>query len=116
MARRQPEEKSRADKVRVRRQQSHKKSQTNPFGNSASRKQKKTKASVLRKTPSTIPVINRSQNKVGVPMKSKGAELQLPAFPRLRLSWRLISGAIFLLSFAVVISFSNLAKFKVPNG
>jgi hypothetical protein len=52
-------------------------------------------------------------NKVRVPLKAKGAELQLPAFPRVKLGWRLISGAIFALSLAVVITFSSLSTFKV---
>jgi cell division septal protein FtsQ len=59
-------------------------------------------------------VINRQRhNKVNVPLKSKGAEVQLPAFPKLKLGWRLISGAIFLLSLAVVITFSSLGTFSV---
>jgi len=113
MAKRQPEEKSRADKVRVRRQQSRKETRVNPFGNSASRKQAKNRPPVTRRHHSTTPIVSRKRRKVNVPLKSKGAELQLPAFPRLRLGWRLISGAVFLLSLFVVISFSGLSTFKV---
>lgn len=46
-------------------------------------------------------------------MKSKGAVLQLPALPKIKLGWRLISGLIFLLSFTVVITFTSLNTFKV---
>ncbi len=48
-----------------------------------------------------------------VPLKSKGAMLQIPALPRLNIGWRFISGAIFALSLAVVITFSSLGTFKV---
>jgi len=58
-------------------------------------------------------MVNAKRHKVHVPLRSKGAELQLPAFPRLHLGWRLISGAIFIFSLAVVITFSSLNTFKV---
>lgn len=48
-----------------------------------------------------------------VPLKSKGAMLQIPALPKLHIGWRFISGAIFALSLAVVITFSSLGTFKV---
>jgi hypothetical protein len=54
-----------------------------------------------------------SGEKVRVPLKAKGAELQLPALPKIKLGWRLISGAVFALSLAVVITFSSLNTFKV---
>jgi cell division protein FtsQ len=116
MAKRPSEKKSRAEQVRARRQQSQKKVQQAPsIGSSATRKQPTHRVPVTRRTPSsTVPVINRQRhNKVNVPLKSKGAEVQLPAFPKLKLGWRLISGAIFLLSLAVVITFSSLGTFSV---
>jgi cell division protein FtsQ len=113
MAKRQSDESSRADRVRARRQQSQKETPTPPFGNSASRKQAKSRVPVTRRTTSSVPVINRKRHKVYVPLKTKGAELQLPAFPNLKLGWRLISGAIFILSLAVVITFSSLGTFEV---
>jgi len=113
MAKRQSEERSRADKIRARRQQSRKKTRVSPFGNSASRKQTKHRVPVTQRRRATTPVVNRKGRKVNIPLKSKGAELQLPAFPRLRSGWRLISGAIFLLSLFVIISFSGFSTFKV---
>lgn len=115
MAKRPSEEKSRAKKIRARRQQSQKKVQKVPtYGSSVTRKQSTRQAPVTRRTPSTTtPVINRQRNKVNVPLKTKGAELQLPAFPHIKLGWRLISGAIFVLSLAVVITFTGLNVFSV---
>jgi cell division protein FtsQ len=115
MANRPSENKSRAEQVRARRQQSQKKTQKAPsIGPSATRKQPARQAPVTRRTPTqTVPVINRPHNKVNVPLKTKGAEVQLPAFPKIHLGWRLISGAIFLLSLAGVITFSSLGTFSV---
>lgn len=115
MANRPSEQKSRAEQVRARRQQSQKKVQQAPsIGSSATRKQSTRQVPVTRRpSSSTVPVINRPRNKVNVPLKSKGAELQLPAFPKIKLGWRLISGAVFLLSLAVVITFSSLSTFSV---
>ena len=115
MANSPSEKKSRAEQVRARRQQSQKKVQKAPsIGSSATRKQPARQAPVTRRTPTqTVPVINRQHNKVNVPLKTKGAEVQLPAFPKLKLGWRLISGAIFVLSLAVVITFSTLGTFSV---
>jgi hypothetical protein len=113
MANRRIDDKSRADKVRARRQQSQKKTQVPSFGTHASRKQSSQRVPVTRRTTSTVPVINRKNKKVHVPLKTKGAELQLPAFPTIKLGWRLISGAVFILSLAVVITFSSLGTFKV---
>ena len=115
MANRPSEKKSRSEQVRARRQQSQKKVQQAPsIGSSATRKQSTHQVPVTRRTPSsTVPVINRQRNKVNVPLKSKGAEVQLPAFPKLKFGWRMISGAIFLLSLAVVITFSSLGTFSV---
>ena len=113
MANRPQDDKSRAEQVRARRQQSQKKTQAPSFGTHASRKQSSQQVPVTRRASSTVPVINRKSNKVHVPLKTKGAELQLPAFPNIILGWRLISGAVFFLSLAVVITFSSLGTFKV---
>jgi cell division protein FtsQ len=113
MAKRHQEEKNRAEKVRTRRQRSPETNQVNPFGNSATRKKTSYKSPVTRRKISTMPVVNRQRRKVNVPLKSKGAELQLPAFPRIQLGWRLISGAVFLLSLFVIISFLSFSTFKV---
>jgi hypothetical protein len=113
MANRPLDDKSRAEKIRARRQKSQNKTQTPPFGTHASRKQSNRQVPVTRRTTSTVPVINRKSNTVRVPLKSKGAELQLPAFPSIKLGWRIISGAVFILSLAVVITFSSLGTFKV---
>jgi cell division protein FtsQ len=113
MANRPKDEKSRAEQIRARRQQSQNKTQVPSFGTNVSRKLPTQQVPVTRRTTSTVPVINRKHNKVHVPLKSKGAELQLPAFPNIKLGWRLISGAVFILSLAVVITFSSLGTFKV---
>jgi cell division protein FtsQ len=115
MAKRPSEEKSRAERVRARRQQSQKKVQKAPtFGSGATRKQRTHQVPVTRrKTSTATPVINRQRNKVNVPLKTKGAEVQLPAFPQIKLGWRLISIAVFVLSLAVVITFSGLSVFSV---
>ncbi|MCB2210085.1 FtsQ-type POTRA domain-containing protein [bacterium] len=120
MAQRRSDEKSRAEKVRARRQKSprqksRQQSQSQPFGNNASRKQPSNRAPVTRRTNVSTPMVKRtmSGNKVRVPLKAKGAELQLPALPKIKLGWRLISGAVFALSLAVVITFSSLSTFKV---
>ncbi len=113
MANRPMDEKSRAERIRARRQQSQKKPQVSSIGSQASRKQSSRQVPVTRRTTSTIPVINRKHSKVNVPLKTKGAELQLPAFPNIKLGSRLISGAVFVLSLAVVITFSSLGTFKV---
>lgn len=113
MAKRQADERNRADQVRARRQNSHKKSQASPFGNSASRKKAASHAAVSRRRSTTTPLVKRKGRKVNVPLKSKGAELQLPAFLRIKFGWRAISGAVFVLSLVIVISFSSLSAFEV---
>lgn len=115
MAKRPSDEKSRSEKIRARRQQSQKKVQrVSPIGSGATRKKPSHQVPVTRRTtPKTTPVIDRHRNKVNVPLKTKGAELQLPAFPQIKLGWRLISGAIFILSLAVVITFTGLNVFSV---
>jgi len=113
MAKRQQDETSRAEQVRARRQQSQKESQVQPFGSSASRKRTSAQVPVTLRKVSPVPMVKRQGHKVNVPLKSKGAELQLPAFPKIRLGWRLISGAIFILSLTVLITFTSLDAFKV---
>lgn len=113
MAKRQPKESSRANRIRARRQQSRKESQPKSFGTSATRKQNKRRVPVTRRPTSTTPMVNRKHRKVHVPLKSKGAEVFLPAFPRLNLGWRLISAAIVILSLAVIFSFTSLSAFEV---
>lgn len=120
MAQRRSDDKSRAEQVRSRRQnsrrqKSRKQPQGQPFGSNASRKQPSHRAPVTRRANASTPMVQRSstRNKVSVPLRTKGAELQLPAFPQIKLGWRLISGAIFVLSLAVVITFSSLGTFKV---
>ncbi|HCU56726.1 MAG TPA: hypothetical protein DF984_00600 [Anaerolineaceae bacterium] len=114
MANRQSDEKSRAEQVRARRQQNRKKQpQVSTVGTSATRKQPTRTVPVTRRTSTSVPMIKRQGRKVDVPLKTKGAMLQIPALPRLHIGWRLISGAIFSLSLAVVITFSSLGTFKV---
>jgi len=113
MANRQPNEQSRAEQVRSRRQDSRKQSKKIPFGSSATRKSSKYRTPVTRRKVSIPPVINRQRNKVRVPLKGKSAELHLPASLRLLFGWRLVSGVIFFLSLAIVVSFSGLTAFEV---
>jgi len=113
MANRQADEKSRAEQIRARRQKSRKETRTKPFGNSASRKKTINSTTISRRPSSTAPVVNRKRRKVHVPLKSKGVELQIPAFLRLKFGWRAISGAIFVLSLVVIICFSSLSTFEV---
>ncbi len=113
MADRRTESLNRADKVRARRQQSQKQVPSRPTGTNTTRKQPTHRVPVTRRTSPTPRMVNRQQRKVNVPLKSKGAELQLSAFPRLKFGWRLISGALCLLSFAVIISFIGFSAFEV---
>lgn len=113
MSQRQVNERNRADQVRARRQESHKESRINPIGNTATRKKTVNRATVSKRQSFTPPVINRKRRKAHVSMKRKGADVLLPAFPKLRLGWRWISGAAFILSLVVVISFSGLNAFTV---
>lgn len=113
MANRQSNEKSRAEKIRAQRKQTAKKIQPDFIGNSATRKQAQHKVPVTRRPASHVPVVNRQRGKVPVSLKTKGAEIHLPAFPRLQLGSRLISGALIILSLAVVISFSSFDTFEV---
>jgi hypothetical protein len=113
MAKRQSHEKERAKRVRGYRQESRKNTTHTPFVGSATRKQTKRKVPVTRRTTQIPPMVKRQGRKVNVPLRTSGAELQLPAFPQLQLGWRFISGAIFFLSLAVVFSFSSLNTFEV---
>ncbi|MDY6846427.1 MAG: FtsQ-type POTRA domain-containing protein [Chloroflexota bacterium] len=115
MAKRQREEKSRSEKIRSYRQQSRMNTPHTPFVSSATRKQTKRKVPVTRRTRPSAPMVKRQGRKVNVPLRTKGAELQLPAFPQFQLGWRFISGAIFFLSLAAVFSFSSLDTFEVSS-
>ena len=113
MANRQSKPTNRAEEVRARRQQSQKQTPSKPLGTQVTCKQPANRVPVTRRTKSVTPMVNRQNRKVNVPLKGKGAELQLPAFPHVRFGWRLISGAVCLLSLAVIISFIGLSTFEV---
>jgi cell division protein FtsQ len=115
MAKRQQDETSRAEKIRARRQQSSDQAPKVPLGSSATPKPKEQRAPVTRRPLSPTPVVTRKKHMAYVPLKKKGAELQVPALPRLQIGWRLISGSIFLLSLAVVISFTSLSAFQIST-
>ena len=113
MANRQQDETSRAEQVRARRQQSRQETPKSPIGNNATRKPKTHNVPVTRRASTTVPVVARKKHTTYVPLNKKGAEMRIPAFPSLNLGWRIISGAVFLLSFAVVISFTSVSTFQV---
>jgi hypothetical protein len=113
MANRQQDEKSRAEEIRARRQRNRQETPKMPFGSSATRKPKTQNVPVTRRSTKPVPVVTRKKHTTYVPLKKKGAELQIPTFPSFRLGWRSISAAVFLLSFAVVISFTSLSSFQV---
>lgn len=115
MANRRAKETSRAEKVRAQRQQKRKPAPKTPIGNSATRKKTRQHVPITRRPTSHAPVINRKRHTMNVPLKSTGAELKLPAFPRLQLGWRLISGMIFAFSLAVVISFASISAFTISS-
>lgn len=115
MANRQDGDLTRSEKVRARRQKNRKESVKPPFGSSATRKQTQRSVPVTRRKPYSPPVVNRKRGSVPIPLKSKGAEVQLPAIPRIQLGRRLISGAIFLLSLVAVVSFASVSTFKVSS-
>lgn len=115
MANRQDGDLTRSEKIRARRQKNRKEPAKPPFGSSATRKQTKRSVPVTRRKPYSPPVVNRKRGSVPVPLKSKGAEVHLPAIPRIQLGWRLISGAIFLLSLATVVSFTSISTFKISS-
>ncbi len=113
MAKRQEKEVKQARKLLVRHKQNRVKSQAQPISGSATRKTRLRSVPVTHRKTTRVQPVNRKRRKVSVPLKTRGAELQLPAFPQLQLGWRLISGAIFVLSLFVIISFSNFSTFKV---
>jgi hypothetical protein len=115
MAKRQSEDMSRSEKIRTRNQKSRKDSQKRPFGHNATRKQTKHQVPITRRATSHAPVINHQRRKVHVPLKTKGAEVQLPAFPKLQLGWRFISGLVFIISLVVVISLSSSSMFEIST-
>lgn len=115
MANRNQDESNRADQVRARRQQRRSEKPSTPFGNSATRKPKSQTVPVTRRANKPVPVVTRKKHTTYVPLKKKGAELQMPALPRIQFGWRLISGAIFLLSLVAVISFSTVSTFQVTT-
>ena len=113
MARNRSDEMSRAEKIRAQRKNTRKQPQVPSMGSPVTRKQVNHQVPVTRRKATPPPMVTRKPNRVQVPLKSKGAELHLPAIPKLQIGWRLISGAIFLLSLAVVISFSSFDNFTV---
>ena len=113
MAKRQSHEKEYAKRILGNRQQNRKSTTHTPFVGSATRKETKRKVPITRRSTTYPPMVKRQGRKVNVPLKTSGAELQLPAFPQLKFGWRFISGAIFFLSLAVVFSFSSLNTFEV---
>lgn len=115
MAKRQQDEMNRAEKIRARRQQSRNQAPKVPMGSSATRKPKAQHAPVTRRPTAPTPVVTRKKHTAYVPLKKKGVEIQLPALPHVQFGWRLISGAVFLLSMAVVISFASLSAFQIST-
>lgn len=113
MANRQSEGKSRAEEVRARHIKNQKEPTKSPFGNNATRKQSSRNVPIARRKTSTPPAVNRKRDRVSVPLRSKGAEVHLPALPKVQFGWRLISGAIFILSLVAVVSFASASTFKV---
>lgn len=115
MANRQQDDMSRAEKIRARQQQSRNQAPKVPMGSSATRKPKEQRAPVTRRPTAPTHVVTRKKHTSYVPLKKKGVELQLPALPHIQFGWRLISGAVFLLSLAVVISFTSLSAFQIST-
>ncbi len=116
MAKRQSQGKSRAQQVRERRRSRRKKAQTANFGNSAARKKTNRRPPVTQRVSHKRPVVNQHRHKVSMPLKSApGAEVQIPALPKLRMGWRLISGMVFIVSLVVVFGFFNLEFLQVDS-
>jgi len=113
MANRREEDLTRAERIRAKRQKDHKEPIKSPIGNSATRKQPQRTVPVTRRKSYSSPVVNKRRGKVSVPLKSRGAEVHLPAMPRLQLGSRLVSGGVFLLALIAVISFASVGTFKV---
>jgi hypothetical protein len=115
MANRQQDDTNRAEKIRSRRQEKRKETPQVPFSSGATRKPREQRVPITRRPTTPVPVVTRKKHTTYVPLKKKGAELQIPALPHIQLGWRLISGAVFLLSLAVVISFTSLSTFKIST-
>jgi cell division septal protein FtsQ len=115
MAKSQSDSRTRAEKIRARRQQSQEQSPTKPFGTQVTRKQTKQNVPITRRPISPQPKITRNRRTVNVQLKNKGSEVQLPALPRVKFGWRLFSGALALLAFAVVFSFISLDAFEISS-
>ncbi|MFW5713292.1 MAG: cell division protein FtsQ/DivIB [Brevefilum sp.] len=115
MANRRDEELTRAEKIRGRRQKDRKEPVQPPLGSSVTRKQTRRQVPVTQRRTYTPPVVNRKRGKTPVPIKSKGVEVHLPAIPRIQFGWRLVSGAVFLLSLIAVFSFASVGTFKVSK-
>ena len=115
MANRHDESKSRAEKVRARRHHRPKATPKVPLSGSATRKQKNQRVPVTRRPTTPLPAVTRRKNARYMPLKKKGAELQVPNMPRIEFGWRIISGAVFILSLAVIISFASLGTFQVST-
>jgi len=113
MAKRRLDSKKKTEKVRGYKQESRKNMTQTPYVSNATRKQTKRKVPITRRTKPYPPMVKRQGRKVNVPLRTKGAEVQLPAFPQIQFGSRFISGAIFFLSLAVVFSFSSLNTFEV---
>lgn len=113
MANRQKNEGNWAKRFLVRHKKNRAKTQAQTRSSNVTRKTRQRTVPITHRKPYRVQPINRKRGKVNVPLKTRGAELQLPAFPNLQLGWRLISGAIFVLSLFVVISFANFSTFKV---
>lgn len=115
MSSRQPHERTRAEQVRARREGSQKRVSKDPIAPNVVRKSKNTTVPVSRRPIAPTSHVTRKKNMAYVPLNKKGVEIQLPVLPRLNLGWRAISGAVFLLSLAVIISFTSLEPFKVSG-
>ena len=113
MADRQDGNLSRAERLRVRHEKNRKEPVKPPFGSNATRKSTQKSVPVTRRKSTPPPSVNRKRGTVHVPLKSKGAEVRLPAIPRIQFGLRLISGTIFLLSLAAVVSFASVSTFKI---
>jgi cell division protein FtsQ len=113
MAKRPSDQTTRSDKIRAKRQESQKQIPNKNIGTNTTRKKPVNAVPVTHRRTTQVPMVKRPQNKVPVRLRSKGAELQLPAMPRFSFGWRLFSGAIFAISLIMIISFLGLSTFKV---
>ena len=113
MANRQKNEGHWVNKIVSQHKKKRVKNETQTRNRNAVRKTQQRSVPVTHRKPYRVQPVKRKRGKVSIPLKTKGAELQLPAFPNWQLGWRLISGAIFVLSLFVIISFSNFSTFKV---